>query len=63
VRYESVYQRLMVPIRPHVAAEVFVPRPMTEADWEQFMTVLTTMKPGLVHEPEQADTATGDGQS
>ena len=43
-----VHQRLVVPIRPHVQAELFVPWPMTEADWDQFLAVLAAMRPGLV---------------
>jgi len=52
MRYDPVYQRLVVPIRPNVEAELFVPFPMTEADWGQFQSVLAAMKPGLVREPE-----------
>jgi hypothetical protein len=44
------YQRLVVPLRPHVEAELFVPFPMTTGDWDQFMMVLIAMKPGLVKE-------------
>lgn len=43
-----IVQELRIPIRPHVHATLYVPRPMTESDWEQFMAVLAAMKPGLV---------------
>jgi hypothetical protein len=61
----QIHQRLLIPIRPHVEAEVFVPFPMTEADWDQFLTVLAAMKPGLVREPRRhappaTDTEGGD---
>lgn len=44
--------RLSIPIRPHVAAEMNLPRPMTSADWDQMMAVLETMKPGIVKDDE-----------
>ena len=45
-------QELRIPIRPHVDAVLYVPFPMTSADWDQFMAVLAAMKPGLVRDEE-----------
>jgi len=54
--------RLIIPIRPHVTAEMDIPRPMASADWDQMMAVLETMKPGIVKDPERAGiTREGDG--
>lgn len=58
VRHDPIWQRLVVPIRPHVEAELFVPYPMTEADWKQFLAVLAAMKPGLVKSRGGTVTAT-----
>lgn len=47
----EIRQQLRIPIRPHIDAVLYVPYPMTAADWDQFMTVLEAMKPGLVPDP------------
>jgi hypothetical protein len=49
----EIRQQLRIPIRPHVDAVLYVPFPMAESDWDQFMAVLAAMKPGLVPEPPE----------
>ena len=46
----EIRQQLRVPIRPGTDVVLYVPFPMSEADWGQFMAVLGAMKPGLVPE-------------
>ena len=47
--------RLSIPVSPGVAAELLLPQPMSEDDWEQFMAVLEAMKPGIVKEAPDPD--------
>lgn len=49
--WDDKRQPLRIPISPGNDAVIYLRFPMTEADWEQFMTVLTAMKPGLVRAP------------
>ena len=43
---------LSIPLEPYKDAELDLPQPMTEANWQQFMAVLEAMKPGLVRDEE-----------
>ena len=45
-------QELRIPISPGNDAVLYVRFPMTESDWDQFMTVLAAMKPGIVRDAQ-----------
>lgn len=45
---------ITLPLRAHVYGYLSIPVPLTPAEWEQMMRVITAMKPGIV-EPEEGD--------